>query len=202
MAPCCTPLGKFLNLSKLEFPTERGDSDSILTGLLWREQGDQGKELSVDSAEGESTGTSHHYSHSPLQTVKCWANEELGLLHGSCQEGLCPASWSPGDRTLRSSSQTQGRGEKEGLVGAGHAPHQEDWPGSGRPAPCRGGEKEGPSGGEQGGPVEEDWGGGPRLTLSQRSSPRRSAAQSRPPCWARRWRAPPRTPRAAGGSGC
>ena len=53
----------------------------------------------------------------------------------------------------------------------------------------------------------EAWGGGgvgglgPLLTGSRLSSLRRNAAQSRPPCWARRWRAPPHTRRAAGGSG-
>ena len=66
LIPCCTTLGKFLNLSELEFPTERGDSDSTLTQLLWRKWGDPGKELSTDPAESKNPGTLCHYYHKVL----------------------------------------------------------------------------------------------------------------------------------------
>lgn len=48
-----------------------------------------------------------------------------------------PCQPEPREQDLRSPSRTQGEGE-DGLLGAGHAPHQEDWPAPGRPAPCRG----------------------------------------------------------------
>lgn len=112
-----------------------------------------------------------------------------------------PCQPEPREQDLRSPSRTQGEGE-DGLLGPGthlirkiglHLVVQ---------LPAEGGEEERSVSGAAGEPVGQGWGADPRLTRSRRSSPRRSAARSRPPCWARRWRAPPRTPRAAGGSGC
>lgn len=186
-------LGKFLNLSEPEFPSERRDGDSTLTRLLWRKPGDPGKQLSTDPAESKNPGALRHYyrSQSPLQTVKCLASEGyVWLLPG----GALPCWLETKTQDTRVPVVHPGWGQGTYLVGEIGLDLVIQ-------LSAEGGEREGPVNGGWGskGVVggKGETGEGFLLTGSLRSSLRRNAAQSHLPCWARRWRAPRCTPRGA-----